>query len=449
MRTSSLWSQTLVFPTIWSTIAFIVSFISPAGRLLTWSPVQGLGAYQWMLPTVGTIGIDWVMAAWALVCSQVAEAWLMGDESIEDDGLLLAPDAPARLRVKPHPTRQASIILSAILVTLALPSLLLNELPLPTPYPTSTPLSVGCVIPSFERYKHHVPTLDDYISESQRLTNSARVLLWPESAVQFSSEEERDQAFAKVRTEVTGSYVGVSFEEAYTLPGEKRSSKRTGVALISKASPEPHMMYYKRHLVPIAESFSLTHSTVPPSIYTIDLTHPKEVNKTDWAPAPNYTRPIPVTASICLDFAAPLPFSDLNSRPALILAPARTWHLSIGFAMWQQAKRRAEELGSTLLWCDGGAGGVSGIAGQGYDQVIQVGPGSWIQNIEIQYPFDDRRTTFAYLGWFIVSLLWFATLADSVEFVYLPFVGSFAAGRRVLDRVVPQNQAQQNPNLLD
>lgn len=136
------------------------------------------------------------------------------------------------------------------------------------------------------------------------------------------------------------------------------------------------------------------------------LSHPKDVSPSKWAPGPNHTRSVPLTASICLDFAAASPFSDLEARPALVLAPARTWDLSVGYAMWLQAKQRAEELGTIVLWCDGGKGGVSGVAGGGYSEIAQVGTGSWTKTVGIPYPFNDRRTPFAQFGNIALLLLW-------------------------------------------
>lgn len=62
--------------------------------------------------------------------------------------------------------------------------------------------------------------------------------------------------------------------------------------------------------------------------------------------------------------------------------------------MWNHAKSRAEELGTNVLWCDGGREGYSGITGVNGDQVIQVGSGSWIKKIEIPSPFSQTRTAF-------------------------------------------------------
>ena len=148
----------------------------------------------------------------------------------------------------------------------------------------------------------------------------------------------------------------------------------------------------------MAESFPLIPGTEDPGMFTIDLKAPKNYNKSDWAPGPNYTRPIPITMSICLDLAHPSSFDHLESKPSLILAPARTWHIGIGLAMWEQAKSRAHETGSTVFWCDGGEGGVSGVVGGGYDQPTQVGPGSFYKTIGISYPFDGKRTIYALGG---------------------------------------------------
>ena len=112
-----------------------------------------------------------------------------------------------------------------------------------------------------------------------------------------------------------------------------------------------------------------------------------------------------MTSSICLDFAFPSQFANLSSRPALILAPARTWERTVGHAMWLQAQQRAAELQSIVLWCDGGEGGMSGVAGRGFNDVVQVGSGSFVRTIGIQYPFDDQRTSFARFGDTIILIL--------------------------------------------
>lgn len=175
-------------------------------------------------------------------------------------------------------------------------------------------------------------------------------------------------------------------------------------------------------------------------MYTIDLPPPKGVKKADWAPGPNYTRPIPLTASICLDFTAPSLFVDLDSKPALILAPARTWDVSIGYAMWKQAKQRAEEMGSMILWCDGGEGGVSGVGGGGFGDVQRVGSGSWVKTIGIAYPFNNRRTPYAYYGDSTLLLYWILAFGGSLAGV-APF-------RRLKSSIGQSAQHGTSPNLL-
>ncbi|KAG5722815.1 hypothetical protein E4T56_gene9556 [Termitomyces sp. T112] len=384
------WSRLTFFPALWATLWFGVSYISPVGRLSAWSPTEGGSFYGWMAPFFGPVGNDWVVAAWAVVLAQAIGAWYIG-EGIPQ----IATTAPATFQTSHLSSRNSSLLLTVILLVLGIPSLLLSNFPLAVVAgPDITPLSMGCVLPPYRRYKHHTLTLDDYIEESKKLTSSARFLLWPEGAVTFKSETDLAEGLAQVQDNVTGSVVGVSFEEDFGDPTSGASgSRRTGIALVSQAPTSPELVYYKRHLVPIAESFSLSHSQLPPNVTTFHLTAPKDMKKIDWVPdGPPYTRPISVTASICLDFAFPSLFAELQSKPALILAPARTWDIAVGHAMWQQVSQRAEELGTMILWCDGGDGGVSGIAGGGFKDFIQVGLGSWVKTVGISYPFNERRT---------------------------------------------------------
>lgn len=134
------------------------------------------------------------------------------------------------------------------------------------------------------------------------------------------------------------------------------------------------------------------------AIFTLDMPPAAHWTKGDWGSAPNYTRPIPITSSICLDFAHSSSFTGLESRPSIILAPAKTWHVAVGNAMWEQAKTRAAETGSTIFWCDGGDGALGGVATSGYSEVLQRGWGTWSVTIPIAYPFNTRRTLFMWGG---------------------------------------------------
>jgi hypothetical protein len=64
-------------------------------------------------------------------------------------------------------------------------------------------------------------------------------------------------------------------------------------------------------------------------------------------------------------------------------------------------------MGSMVLWCDGGEGGVSGVAGGGMTDFMQFGHSSWTRTIAIQWPFDETRTIYARWGnRYTLSILW-------------------------------------------
>ncbi|KAL0951457.1 hypothetical protein HGRIS_008146 [Hohenbuehelia grisea] len=463
---SSQWSQAAFFPAIWATIWAGFAHISPIGRLSIWSPTNGTYYYSWLLQWTGPMGVDWVVAAWAGVIAHAVSAWYMA----EPQQILVDADIPSDDEEQDLPV---SVWLTGLLVALALPPFFLTPTPLPYESPSTTPLQVGCILPSYHRYKDRRHDLSAFIDESKR-HNGANILLWPEGAVTFRDAAEREAAFDQVREEVHGPIVGVSFEERFNDmndPSGRTSRRRTGLALITHDNATTHLVYYKRYLVPIAESFSLVHSETPPPVYTYEYKAPKGYNKTDWAPdSPNHTRGIPLTASICLDFAAPSAFRDLASRPALILGPARTWHTSIGLGMWEQAKQRTAEVGSTLLWCDGGDGGVSGIAGQGISEVTQKGEGSWVRQVGASWPLNERITLYARIGdagifLFACLIVAIGTLNQHrVGATSLPGVGihfgwiaglfngavvAFQSWRRRSNRHKGREQPNESTNLLD
>jgi len=183
-----------------------------------------------------------------------------------------------------------------------------------------------------------------------------------------------------------------------------------------------------------------------PQITNISLPVPKGVPPAKWSPVRDpRTRVLPITASVCLDFAFPGQFSDIGSRPSLILAPARTWERSVGISMWLQAKQRAEELNSMVLWCDGGAGGVSGVAGGGIEEYMQVGEGSWVRTVGMQYPFNPARTAYARFGDFTFILAW--ALASGTLLV--PHIAGLGGLARLLRRRGSQQSRIQNGRSRD
>ncbi|KAJ3552896.1 hypothetical protein NM688_g3913 [Phlebia brevispora] len=427
------WSQLTLFPALWASVWGFMSSVSPVGQLMTWSPVVGLGPYTYLRSVLGQWGIDWVTAAWAVIFSELAGMWLVGSDNtevslVDQEPLLIDHETiPTYHAINASPREssnlagfsakgQGLLALSAILLLAAVPSYTYSHLPLPINSPNTTPLAVACIMPVARPGK--VLTIDDYILETKRHQNlaSTSILLWPESAVSFRDSAEKDEAFAMIQAKITDhKYVGVSFEEALPLSASDGSvSKRNGFALISRNST-PALTYYKRNLVPIAESFSMVPGNEDPQIFTLDMPAPSGYKSPQWAPGSNHTRPIPISVSICLDFAHSSSFTGFDSRPALILAPAKTWHVAVGYAMWEQAKSRAIETGSTIFWCDGGAGGIGGVATKDYSEIVQRGPGAWDKMVPIAYPFDTRRMIFALGGqytafaavWAVVGVGWF------------------------------------------
>ncbi|KAG2154638.1 hypothetical protein DEU56DRAFT_907038 [Suillus clintonianus] len=427
-RFQSTWAQLTFFPVVWAATWAIVSHFSPVGRLFNWSPVSTSHPFGWMLPYTGPIGIDWAVAACAVLSSEVAAAWLMGSDN--DHKQPIHPDTlPGE--AQSNKRSRSLLALGIILVTLALPSLYVS---LPTRTDTlfdASPLGVACALPPV-RHGHH-PTPADYIAETRTLASRAKVVLWPESAVLFNSQEEREAAFEVMRKDIQQSVIGVAFEEFVpqdpSNPGVSRM-RRNGLALVHREQKkgEEILQYYKRNLVPFTESFSAIPSTEPPTMYTFELGPPKWATRTEWSSTTNHTRPIPITSSICLDFAFSSGFSSLDSRPALILAPARTWDPTVGLAMWEQAKSRAEEIGSMVLWCDGGATGVSGIGGGGISEIMQVGSGSWSRMIGLQFPFDQRRTAYAVIGELGVLVLLVAIMGGTSVAGFAIMGGTTVAG---------------------
>ena len=122
--------------------------------------------------------------------------------------------------------------------------------------------------------------------------------------------------------------------------------------------------------------------------------------------------------------------------------------------MWNQARQRAHETGSTILWCDGGEGGLSGIIGDGFEEPLQFGEGSWTKTIGLTYPFSERKTLFTstWVGNFGAFLIvWMVgggglviqTMAMAVpNHISLPAWGIVRANRVVhkLAGLLPQRQ---------
>lgn len=275
---STPWSKLTVFPALWATIWGTIAYLSPVGRLITWSPVVGLGPYEWVRPILGQWGIDWIVAAWAVVCAEFIGNWLVGpaeddlDAALEQDQLVsVASEDVPNLATSLRPTKEAptsararaTFMLAALLIALSVPPLFLSSLPEPALSAHTTPLSVSCVLPFPHRsgQRTGAPALQDYIRETSAIQARADILLWPESAVRFDTEQAKQDAFAMIRGNLAGKkLLGVSYEE-YILPDRSKGEHGPGIrqnsfALLSRDSEEPLLEYTKRMLVPSESCFS-------------------------------------------------------------------------------------------------------------------------------------------------------------------------------------------------
>ena len=255
-RLSVPWAKVTFFPAVWATAWQIISHTSPVGHLVTWSPVAGLAGYEWMRPFVGTWGINWLVGAYAIVIAELVGAWFIGPvEVFESEGPLIPTlDSNSEPQsTRPHHT----LFLSAALIALAVPSFFSPALPILPWSTSSTPLSIGCVLPHPSLPGVSSSPLDRFIAESQHLTGT-RILLWPEGALRFETRAEREEALKRVQKDIKGPLVGVTFTEPVPHDAgweHAREGKwRNGLVLVGPDGIVAE--FYKRNLVP---SMSINH----------------------------------------------------------------------------------------------------------------------------------------------------------------------------------------------
>lgn len=251
------WFRLAAFPAIWASLWGMVSLLSPFGRLFVWSPVVGIGHYTWLSSFLGPWGIDFVVAGWSVVLTEVIAVPLFQrvDPEGPGDSVHLAPftDNPEETRSGDHPISHPKFPFALLLLALALPSLQMDLIPNPTYTTTTTPFTLGCVLPQthLPHTKPHSPTLHEYINETKKMTN-AKLVLWPEGSVRFDSEVERNTTFETIAREVLkghmGLHIGLGFEDYAPESHNNRATKRNGFALL--VEDKVVLQYYKRHLVP-------------------------------------------------------------------------------------------------------------------------------------------------------------------------------------------------------
>lgn len=245
------WSRLAGFAAFWTTIWGTISVVTPVGRLLTWSPVTGLGPYTWVSAFLGPWGIDFIVAAWSVTLTEVVaiplsqSASLVGATPYTDN-----PDEPTP-RDRSTFNHKAAFTLS--LLALTIPGFWTPRIPNPTYTDTTTPFTLGCVLPQ-THLPHRTPrspTLKDYITETKKMTN-ANLVLWPEGALKFNTEADRSATFEEIFHNILegqkGFHIGLGFEEGFQESQNGRASKRNGFALL--VDNRVVLQYYKRNLVP-------------------------------------------------------------------------------------------------------------------------------------------------------------------------------------------------------
>jgi hypothetical protein len=248
------WARVTFFPAVWATVWQFVSHTSPVGHLVTWTPVASAG-YEWMRPLFGTWGINWLVGAYAIVIAELVGAWLIGpvEEYESHDPLIPSIDLSTEPQLITTTTSHHThtYFLSAVLLALTIPSFFSPALPILPWAASSTPLSIGCVLPHPSLPGDGISPLDRFIAESRQHTG-ARILLWPEGALRFESSVQREEALKRVQEEIKGPLVGVTFTEP--VPREagwehaREGKWRNGLALVGPNGPVGE--YYKRNLVP-------------------------------------------------------------------------------------------------------------------------------------------------------------------------------------------------------
>ena len=263
------WSQLAAFPAYWASTWGVISMLTPVGRLLTWSPVTGLGSYAWVSSYLGPWGVDFIVAAWSVVLTEVIATPLSQyilstqdpDHPRNAEPIVPYTDNPDEPIPKDRSPFWHKSLFTLSLIALTVPSIWTPVIPNPTYTVATTPFSLGCVLPQthLPHHPHHTPTLDDYIKETRKMTG-AKLILWPEGALKFDNEAHRNATFKEITTKLlrnqTGFHLGIGFEEDAPESWSKRASRRNGFALL--VDDKVVLQYYKRHLVPSTLTFRLT-----------------------------------------------------------------------------------------------------------------------------------------------------------------------------------------------
>jgi hypothetical protein len=147
-----------------------------------------------------------------------------------------------------HYQRPASLLFGLLTLAIVIPGAFFA----PTSHPSSlshplteqTPVSLACILPK------HPATLNSLVQESTRLASQAKVLVWPETALQLSTVSERDDVLRQVEelAKKQGVWIAAGLSSLKDVDDGARVRRKNEVVFVG---PDGVMgSYEKRKLVP-------------------------------------------------------------------------------------------------------------------------------------------------------------------------------------------------------
>lgn len=433
--------QLLAFPMLWCTGWALYCYWHPLGRLLAWTPVPSMGGFSVVLPLLGLPGYDFIVGC---LVTAIVTCWRIARPAIqtaERDLVDYEPDERSpllspRLRPASSSTGRPSTIPLLLLVTFlfALWTASTAIYGVPRIAPSGETITIGCVLPR-PRNGESRPTLAQYMQESEIVSGKgAKILLWPEAAVPFSSRSEYASFDNTVRllAQRRRAYIAPSFtaQPHYLrngLPDHWPSKEVIATTLVSPAG-ETVYAYFKQSLVPIAESYNYERGLKP--LPREEILVPQAGSQ-----SPVHGTNISLSTAICHDTSFPSVMRQAHPS-SLVLVPSSVFSEGLANTRISQLQASAQALGSAYLVCDASESGTSTFIDQdGQMRYFQRGPGSFDVNATLD---QSRRTPYGKYGetGALAILLGFVMACILLETVLRAGRSALAkAGEEVVDSV--------------
>ncbi|WWD18410.1 hypothetical protein CI109_102860 [Kwoniella shandongensis] len=478
------WQAAPTFGLIWSSTWCVWEQLSPFGRYGIPSPLpDSVPALLPVLRIAGTTGLDiligmtgyltyqLITTTWPSLNPILPTSWqrtekrrssngnnvsvltqsvpnlIEGIESDEREVLLDNQPNPVQYttftstrEIAPTWSRSTTILSFVLLTTYSL----LLSVPIPVPISLSspitaiTPLSIGCVLPP----PSELSPLDTLIHASETLGSHAKLIVWPESALQTRSSIGRTSAIEKVRVEVSKRYavwvlMGVDGEVQAGLNGEKKKRKNEVILV----GPEGMVgSYEKQRLIPLVESYSIDKGENRASVWDVSLPPPGHVTKSQWNPVQPHHRSVPITPLICLDALHPSLLA--SSSASLLVIPASSPSSTLSPHILGHAQSLSISHGIPSFVCSASGAGVSALIDP-WGRILfqQTGGESFVVKVGIPYSGPGRtnrsKTGWEKLGALGVLVIWLAAViaGSCAEKISLQRLGGGEEWRRRLETI--------------